>query len=231
MRLFLFLLLSYLLHPYSSFSQEYSYTHYDVKDGLAGSNVYSITQDKEGFIWMGTEAGVSRFDGTHFKNFTLEDGLPDIEVLQIFSDSRDRVWMGPFSKSICFYYKGKIHNQENDPLLKQVQLPGNILGFAEDKDGTILVGTRYAVCTISPDGQVRLYDNVDGHPLLCSAVATDKDGHFLVVDKSSIYKLSDGKFAHFLSLVLNDAGNPLFIGLNARMWPGEIALTHTRSCR
>src|SRR5882757_8887778 len=105
-----------LLLSYSSLSQEYSYTHYDVKDGLAGSNAYCITQDKEGFIWVGTDAGVSRFDGTHFKNFTLEDGLPDIEVLQIFADSRGRVWMAPFSKSICYFYQGRIHNQDNDTL-------------------------------------------------------------------------------------------------------------------
>jgi len=86
-RVFLVICLLILL-SYSSFSQEYSYAHYDVKDGLAGSNVYCITQDKQGFIWMGTEGGVSRFDGTHFTNFNLEDGLPDIEVLQIFADSR-----------------------------------------------------------------------------------------------------------------------------------------------
>jgi ligand-binding sensor domain-containing protein len=59
----------------SSFAQEYSYTHYDITEGLAGSIVYCITQDKDGFIWVGTETGVSRFDGTHFINFTTTDGL------------------------------------------------------------------------------------------------------------------------------------------------------------
>jgi ligand-binding sensor domain-containing protein len=55
-----------LLLPYSSLSQEYSYTHYDIKEGLAGSTVYCITQDKDGFMWTGTATGVSRFDGSHF---------------------------------------------------------------------------------------------------------------------------------------------------------------------
>src|SRR5882757_3455193 len=106
MKLFLFLTflaLTYL--PYSSSAQEYSYTHYDIGDGLAGSVVYCITQDKDGFIWAGTETGVSRFDGTHFKNYTVSDGLPDIEVLQLFGDSKGRVWMAPFRKSICYYHK------------------------------------------------------------------------------------------------------------------------------
>src|SRR5690348_2278219 len=127
-----------VLLAYSSFGQEYSYTRYDVKDGLAGSNVYCITQDKEGFLWMGTDGGLSRFDGVHFKNFTLEDGLPDIEVLQIFADSRERIWMGPFTKSICYYAAGRIHNQQNDKQLAQFHLHGNIHSFAEDKNGNIL---------------------------------------------------------------------------------------------
>ncbi|MBX9783537.1 MAG: hypothetical protein K2X48_09615 [Chitinophagaceae bacterium] len=90
------------------FAQEYSYTNYTNKDRLAGNTVYSLCQDKEGFMWFGTESGVSRFDGTNFKNFTASDGLPDNEIL--FCDSKGRVWMAPFRKSICYYYKGKIYN-------------------------------------------------------------------------------------------------------------------------
>src|SRR5579864_4949079 len=100
------------LTPYSSSAQEYSYTHYNIGDGLAGSTVYCITQDKEGFIWVGTESGVSRFDGTHFINFGTEEGLPDVEVLQMYADSKGRVWMAPFRKSVCYYYKDRIHNQD-----------------------------------------------------------------------------------------------------------------------
>src|ERR1700735_3223416 len=112
--------------PYLSRSQEYSYTHYDITEGLAGSTVYCITQDKDGFLWVGTETGVSRFDGTHFKNFTTADGLPDIEVLQIFGDSKGRVWMAPFRRSICYYYHGKIYNPGNDTLLSRIPFKGNI---------------------------------------------------------------------------------------------------------
>ncbi len=124
-----------LLLPYSSFSQEYSYTHYDISEGLAGSTVYSMTQDKEGFIWIATETGVSRFDGTHFRNFTTNDGLPDAEVTNIYCDSKDRIWMAPFSKSVCYYYKGKIYNPENDPGLGKIRLKGNVGTFCRGQAG------------------------------------------------------------------------------------------------
>src|ERR1700761_5436789 len=123
---------------HSCFSQEFSYTHYDITDGLAGSVVYCITQDADGFIWTGTETGVSRFDGTHFRNFSGSDGLPDIEVLNMFGDSKGRVWMAPFRKSVCYYYKDSIHNQDNDPVLRRIRLKGNVENFAENAAGDIL---------------------------------------------------------------------------------------------
>ena len=73
-----------LLTARTSHAQEYNYIHYDVKDGLAGSTVYDECQDKDGFIWFATEAGISRFDGTHFKNFTTTDGLPETEIIKLF---------------------------------------------------------------------------------------------------------------------------------------------------
>jgi ligand-binding sensor domain-containing protein len=143
-----------LSFPYSARSQEYSYTHYDISDGLAGSVVYCITQDKDGFIWTGTETGVSRFDGTHFKTFTVADGLPDIEVLQMFGDSRGRVWMAPFRKSVCYYYQGKIHNQDNDPLLHNIHLRENVANFAEDVSGNILIQEKTGLQLFGIDGAV-----------------------------------------------------------------------------
>jgi len=77
MKLFLSTVLILLLELPAVFGQEYGYTHYESKDGLPGSTVYCMVQDKDGFMWFGTESGLCRFDGTHFKNFTREDGLPD----------------------------------------------------------------------------------------------------------------------------------------------------------
>src|SRR5580700_10476424 len=128
-----------LFFPFFCVAQEYSYTHYDIADGLAGSTVYCIAQDRDGFIWASTETGVSRFDGTHFRNFTIADGLPDIEVLQLFGDRGGRLWMAPFRKSVCYWYKGRIHNQDNDPILSKVHLRQNIEYFVEDSAGNMLI--------------------------------------------------------------------------------------------
>jgi ligand-binding sensor domain-containing protein len=70
----------------NGFAQDYNYINYDVKDGLAGSTVYAMCQDKDGFMWFATEAGVSRFDGTNFKNFSTSDGLSKARFVIIITE-------------------------------------------------------------------------------------------------------------------------------------------------
>ncbi|HPB25158.1 MAG TPA: histidine kinase [Bacteroidales bacterium] len=66
-----------LLYGSAAFAQQYTYRHYTVKDGLAQNQVTTLYLDKQGFVWVGTKGGASRFDGMKFKNFTMEDGLTD----------------------------------------------------------------------------------------------------------------------------------------------------------
>jgi hypothetical protein len=214
MRWPLLLVLSMLCLPRNIYAQTYSYTHYDISDGLAGSTVYCITQDKDGFIWTGTETGVSRFDGTHFHNYTTVDGLPDVEILEMFGDTRGRVWMAPFRKAICYYYKGKIYNQDNDSILHKIRIRNNIFRFAEDRAGNILIQESTALQVITADGKIRDYDSIGGSPIRdCGAISSSSDGHFLAQVGNEIYKLSDKGFTPFAPLRIQSS-LPSFIALN-----------------
>jgi ligand-binding sensor domain-containing protein len=199
---------------FSATSQGYSYTHYDIADGLAGSVVYCITQDKDGFIWTGTETGVSRFDGTHFKNFAVADGLPDVEVLEMFADSKGRVWMAPFLKSVCYYYKGRIYNQDNDSLLHAISLKGNVESFAEDAAGNIMIQERTALHLFAANGTVRQYDSIGGHPIHeCANVSRSASGHFLVEENQQVFLWSEQGSVPFCSIQMA-AASPNFIAMN-----------------
>lgn len=50
-------------------SPSFTFTNYTIANGLADNAVNCITQDSRGFIWLGTREGLSRYDGTSFKNF------------------------------------------------------------------------------------------------------------------------------------------------------------------
>ena len=49
-------------------------------DGLPSAVVNSIDQDNQGYLWLGTSYGLSRYDGHSFKNYYTEDGLLTIEL-------------------------------------------------------------------------------------------------------------------------------------------------------
>jgi hypothetical protein len=115
-----------------SIAQDFAYKHYTINDGLAGNHVYQSLQDHEGYIWFATETGVSRFDGKDFVNFTVADGLPCNEILNLFLDSKGRLWMMPFSNKLCYYFKGKIYNSDNDSTLKLFKIKDFIICIKED---------------------------------------------------------------------------------------------------
>jgi ligand-binding sensor domain-containing protein/two-component sensor histidine kinase len=66
---------------------------YGIGDGLIHEIVGRVTIDSQGFLWAATGAGVSRFDGHGFVNYTTTDGLPDPVVNHVFEDSRGRTWV------------------------------------------------------------------------------------------------------------------------------------------
>ncbi len=77
-------------------ANNFYFTHFtSANSGLPYDSVNEIIQDKQGFIWFGTSSGLSRFDGTNFRNYTKEDfGLKSAWVISLCTDERGNVWVG-----------------------------------------------------------------------------------------------------------------------------------------
>jgi ligand-binding sensor domain-containing protein len=69
-------------------------TTYSTRDGLATNQVVVIRFDSSGVGWIGTKAGVSRFDGREFRNYTTADGLPDPWVRSLLIEADDGSGLG-----------------------------------------------------------------------------------------------------------------------------------------
>lgn len=69
-----------------------------VKDGLPGSAVYSITKDRQGFMWFGTRRCPTRYDGTTFRSYLF----PETYVITgMAADSANRLWVASGHRGIC----------------------------------------------------------------------------------------------------------------------------------
>ncbi|OQP59954.1 hypothetical protein A3860_35520 [Niastella vici] len=214
MRLFLYTVLVVL--PGLLFGQESGYTHYESKDGLAGSTVYCMVQDAAGFMWFGTETGLCRFDGTHFKNFTREDGLPDNEIVQLFADSKGRVWIAPFKRAVCYYYKGKIHSPDNDPVLRRIHPDDFVIRFAEDKAGNILIQSK-KLHLVETSGRVSEIDTIDSQPMpWINTICAREDDGFRILANNKLYDYRKGRFTFKEGVPFRDK-HFIYFAMDARL--------------
>ncbi len=110
---------------------------YNVNDGLPSSLTYRVYQDKYGYLWVATTAGISRFDGRQFVNYSLSDGLLSLKTDGIFQDSHDRLWFGTNAGMAQFKNNRFITYPTNDNL-NITYVPN----FVETKD------RRIWACTI-----------------------------------------------------------------------------------
>ncbi|RQO29960.1 hypothetical protein DBR32_13680 [Taibaiella sp. KBW10] len=132
------ILLLFCFYTIAAHAQDYNYIHYTAKDGLAGETVYTITQSHDGFLWFGTESGLSRFDGTKFTSFTVNDKLPSNEVFGSLEDKERRLWIFSFSKEIAFYKDGQIYNRSNSRLLQGIRPNLELLSISLDQQGKLI---------------------------------------------------------------------------------------------
>lgn len=71
-----------------------AWTVYTVADGLVANGVLALIQDSRGTLWMGTEGGVSRFDGETWRSYQTSDGLVENFVISLYEDAAGQVWIG-----------------------------------------------------------------------------------------------------------------------------------------
>ena len=88
-------------------SQQLFYKKLGLEEGLPSSSVYSIYQDKNGFIWLGTEGGgLSKYSGSQLITYSGKDKLQGISIRAINEDSRGNIVFG--NTKGLHYFNGKI---------------------------------------------------------------------------------------------------------------------------
>ncbi|HBF19928.1 MAG: hypothetical protein CMI36_05240 [Owenweeksia sp.] len=127
--------------------------HFDIINGLPSNEVYQIIQDKEGYIWMATNYGLSRFDGRTFTNYTRKDGLTDDVVFGFYLARDAKLWFYTYRGGLCYYEKGKIiepaFNEELKALLRALEYPV-IVSISEDNEGNLWLGdSHYGLFKVS----------------------------------------------------------------------------------
>ncbi|HET6991563.1 MAG TPA: two-component regulator propeller domain-containing protein, partial [Bacteroidia bacterium] len=111
-------------------AQQYNFLRYSVKNGLPQTHVNCIFQDEDGFIWIGTEAGASRFDGQEFDTYDAHNGLRGNEVTAI-TETRQGILLATDS-GVAVYFQGKFKLYKSDSLKDFSRINAFFTGLANE---------------------------------------------------------------------------------------------------
>jgi ligand-binding sensor domain-containing protein/serine phosphatase RsbU (regulator of sigma subunit) len=169
------------------FSQTYSFKNYGIENNIPNGFIYTIDQSRDGFLWVGTGSGISRFDGYSF--FKVQ--FPDSSALRYPTASlRDRngtIWYGCNDGTV--FYSSKYS-------LVQVRLTNekSISDLAEGADGLIYVIPQgIAIFSINPSNPAEIHRfPVADNPVMLSAAFAGKN-KILIGTQEKLVMYSLGK--------------------------------------
>jgi signal transduction histidine kinase/ligand-binding sensor domain-containing protein/CheY-like chemotaxis protein len=162
-------------------AQRYNFKFYGEEEGLQNLAVQVVLQDREGFLWAGTQNGVFRYDGSHFTGFTKADGLPGAKIESMHESVQGTLWVGTHSGLAL--RKGDKFETVALGVAKGVE---GREGIASDRGGHLYLATERGLVVGTPSGQsqssggwtFRLIDAPPGHPAdeLAASVYVDSTG-------------------------------------------------------
>jgi ligand-binding sensor domain-containing protein len=92
------------------FSQSFHTRNINIDNGLPSNSIQAIFRDSRGFIWIGTEAGLCKYDGINFKIYTTSDGLPGNRIWSITEDDKGDLWLACYGNGISRFDGIAFHN-------------------------------------------------------------------------------------------------------------------------
>ncbi|MCP4215668.1 MAG: hypothetical protein GY765_13525 [bacterium] len=92
------------------FSQLLPFRIHTRKQGMVGTTVTCLCRGSGGYLWVGTDNGLSRFDGIRFKNYRKEDGLPGNYISALLEDGAGNLWVATDGRGISRFHNGIFEN-------------------------------------------------------------------------------------------------------------------------
>jgi signal transduction histidine kinase/streptogramin lyase len=190
---------------------DYSITGWSLKDGLPSSVVWALAQDVSGYLWLGTDGGLVRFDGVRFSAWSDigREPLPKQLVQALYATSDNTLWVGygEADGGITRIKDGRIRNYGSTDGLSR----GPISTITQDSQGTLWASGTSGVYWLAGDRwQLLKAPGLDLKPLP-RKLFFSQAGDLIVVVPSTIYRRKQGQEA-FESIQLSPGFRPRSIG-------------------
>ena len=157
-----FILLLVILNLQTLGQMSFVFNRFSRSDGLNTNSINCIWQDKKGFLWIGTENGIHRYDGRKFVSFFVEKEeyrIPPFGVDQIMDAGNGKIWfrqgalLGMFDPVTFNYYNVPVDSQTRLSAQNNLQL------FRDSQGNTFLCAARDGLLWYNP-GQNNLQKRI-----------------------------------------------------------------------
>jgi len=207
------------------------FSHLTTENGLPHSTVMALVQDKYGFIWVGTQGGLARWDGYRFHNYLHASAdassIPDDLIRCLKIDDHGRLWVGTNGGGLAWY------DEASDSFHRIPVGPGgtsHVAVFALESDGSggLWVGTRSGLDHFPGNGgavEHLKHDDKDPETLpsdVISSLLLAKNGTLWVGTKVGLVTHVSGNKFHSHPIVFGGNSTPnvrrLYQDSNQGIW-------------
>ncbi|TAD99671.1 MAG: hypothetical protein EAZ97_08165 [Bacteroidetes bacterium] len=212
-------------------AQNLRFKHLETENGLSNSSVRCILQDKEGFMWFGTENGLNRYDGydwTVFRHQTDDSAsLSNNFIRAMIEDRTGNLWVATQDGLNCFNKKTNhftvFKHKENENSIKN----NNILAILEDSKGFIWIALDGGLNKFNPKTgffELFLKDSLNPKSLNDNRVRSlyeDQDQNLWIGTFEGGLNLFDKKtntFQHFKNKKNNSMIRQIIPAANNKLW-------------
>lgn len=186
-------------------------------DGLPQSRIRAILQTRDGYLWLGTDNGLVRFNGTSFTAFTTETGsLRDNEVWSLLEDKDGGLWIGTYGGGLTLYRNGQFTGfSESDGLTDDL-----VNKLDMDADGNIWMATGKGLFRFS-DGVFTHFTGENGlDEIHINAICARSALGVLIAAGNKLYQFNGDRFTIMPGVINESDGvlEHLANGNNGSFW-------------
>lgn len=210
-----------VLNSWNCWAQQRYFHNYTGNDGLSQLSVNVLFQDRDGYIWVGTQAGLNRYDGNIFEIFSIRHGLINDRINAIAQDNSGKMWIGSEGGLSSWDNRGFKNYTTKDGLANN-----HVLSLAVDTNGNIWCGTGAGLSCWN-GSQFFNFTEIDGLPQTgIYALLIDHNNKLWAGTQAGLYYFEKDRFIRFQNRSLQtqriyklgeDHEHNLWVGLKDRI--------------
>jgi ligand-binding sensor domain-containing protein/signal transduction histidine kinase len=162
------------------------FSHLTIDEGLSSNRTYGVVQDLDGYIWIGTNNGLNRYNGYEFKTYLYEPNnkysISGNEVQTLYVDKNGSLWIGTNGRGFCYY--DKVQDRfERMPYFETCSMSA----FLEDKDDNLWVFGKSCIGKFHQKTKKFELISINNMPTIRKVVQSNENHIFWVGTQNGLY--------------------------------------------